>query len=557
MLINGCDHVFSDHLTIDTASDRDGWNIISTRNVFISNADIAANDDALAFKSDWALGATLPNGNVVVTDAHLSAGCCNALMFGSETCGDFTNYLFTHITITGAGKSGLGMVSMDGAHISNVRYHDITMSGTAGHIMEKVGTRRRCGGTPGIGGIRDIHYSNITATDAGAFSPTLWGQPGHEISDVTFRNVHLTEPGGRPAMDPNVLPQDNGDYNPNGLGVRPAYGFYLHNVDGVRFEDSSFALEADDGRPAFIANAGRDVTLRHVTAQRGTGSPFDVGFQSIAGWCLAGSPPLRISTPDSQPARGECAKGLDNFALRAEPATQPGVAGSSVTYTVHTQRASGRPGPVTLAATGAPPGATVTFDPPVVTPGQDATMTVALAPGTRNDPYTITVVGTGATATQYARAGLTVTGGVDLAITDLAVADPANAADWSVQANIQPGVVLYGDRVYPLPSIPAQLVGSRWIRTANDSKTATADPLVTFTLTAPATVAIGIDTRASRPAWLDANWRDSGMMLSDFEGGTTFRRYTVFTRAFPAGPVALGPSGVGTGAANMYTIIIF
>ncbi|HEY3001025.1 MAG TPA: glycosyl hydrolase family 28 protein, partial [Kribbellaceae bacterium] len=255
MLINGCNHVFSDHLTIDTASDRDGWNIISTRNVFISNANIAANDDALAFKSDWALGETLPNGNVIVTNSALSARCCNALMFGSETCGDFSNYLFSHITITGAGKSGLGMVSMDGAHISNVHYNDITMSGTASPIMEKVGTRRRCGNNPGIGSITDIHYSNITGTTAGVFSPTLWGQPGHEVSDVTFHNVHLTLPGGRPAMDPNVVPADNGDYNPNGLATRPAYGFYLHHVNGITFADSSFDLAADDARPAFIVNA--------------------------------------------------------------------------------------------------------------------------------------------------------------------------------------------------------------------------------------------------------------------------------------------------------------
>src|SRR2546429_2196242 len=203
MLINGCDHVVSDHLTIDTATYRDGWNVIRTRDVLITNANIAANDDALAFKSDWALGATLPNGNVTVLNAHLSARCCNGLMFGSETCGDFSNYWFSHITITGAGKSGLGMVSMDGAHISHVYYNDITLSGTASPITEKVGARHRCGNSPGIGSISDIHYTNITGTQAGVFSPTLWGQPGHEISDVTFQNVQLTLPGARPAMDPN------------------------------------------------------------------------------------------------------------------------------------------------------------------------------------------------------------------------------------------------------------------------------------------------------------------------------------------------------------------
>src|SRR6266545_2946329 len=92
-----------------------------------------------------------------LTNAQLSAGCCNARMFGSETCGVFTGYQFEHITITGGNKSGLGMVSMDGANISDVHYRDITMSGVASPIMQKIGTRRRCGNSPGVG-----HISNIT-----------------------------------------------------------------------------------------------------------------------------------------------------------------------------------------------------------------------------------------------------------------------------------------------------------------------------------------------------------------------------------------------------------
>ena len=38
--------------------------------------------------------------------------------------------------------------------------------------------------------------------------------------------------------------------------------------------------------------------------------------------------------------------------------------------------------------------------------------------------------------------------------------------------------------------------------------------------------------------------------------GTTFRRFQVFARPYPAGPVSLGPAAVGTASANMYTIIV-
>ncbi|MEV4315517.1 glycosyl hydrolase family 28 protein [Actinocrispum sp. NPDC049592] len=304
-LINGCNGVTSDKLVVSTAGDRDGWNIISTQNVKITNASIAANDDALVFKSDYALGAKLPNGHVTVTNSRLSAGCCNALMFGSETCGDFTDYNFSQITITGAGKSGLGMVSMDGAVISDVHYRDITMSGTKSPIMQKVGTRKRCGNSPGVGRIHDITYDNITGTNAGSFSPTLWGESGaSQITNVTFTNVNLTLPGGNGTMGTGVPSNDPKNYNPNSIGTRPAYGWYMHNVKGVKFIDSSVRFSKNDGRPAVIANTGSDLVFDHFTAQRGSNSPADMVFQNITGYCVTNSAntsggALRISSSGS------------------------------------------------------------------------------------------------------------------------------------------------------------------------------------------------------------------------------------------------------------------
>ncbi|GAA0923493.1 MULTISPECIES: glycoside hydrolase family 28 protein [Streptomyces violaceusniger group] len=290
-LINGCKNVTSDHLTIDTASDRDGWNIISTTNVTITHADIAANDDALAFKSDYALGAKLSNGHVKVTDSQLSAKCCNALMFGSETCGDFSDYNFQGITITGADKSGLGMVSMDGANISDVHYRDITMTNVHSPIMQKIGTRKRCGGNPGVGHISDITYDNITGTgNTPSFSPTLWGESGgNHISGVTFNNVNLTVPGGNGTMSTGVPSNDAGDYNPKSIGTRPAFGWYLHNADHITFNDSSVRFAKNDGRPAVIANSGSALRFNHFTAQRGSDSPADVVVQNVSGYCLADS----------------------------------------------------------------------------------------------------------------------------------------------------------------------------------------------------------------------------------------------------------------------------
>jgi polygalacturonase len=289
-LINGCTNVTSDHLTIATSGDRDGWNVISTTNIKITNATIAANDDALVFKSDYALGAKLPNGNVTVNNSHLSAVCCNALMFGSETCGDFSNYQFSDIDITSAHKSGLGIVSMDGAKISDVHYKNITMSGTYSPIMMKIGTRKRCGNNPGVGSISGITFDNIKGsyTGSGSFSPTLWGAgSSNRVSDVTFTNVDLTVPGGNGTMSTGVPSNNPTDYNPNSIGTRPSYGWYLHYADGIKFVGSSLKFGKNDGRPAVIANNSSAISFDGLVAQRGSSSPFDVGFQTVDGYCLA------------------------------------------------------------------------------------------------------------------------------------------------------------------------------------------------------------------------------------------------------------------------------
>ncbi|MEV4318903.1 glycosyl hydrolase family 28 protein [Actinocrispum sp. NPDC049592] len=554
MLINQCDNVKSDHLTIDTASDRDGWNVISTTNATITNANIAANDDALVFKSDYALGAKLPNGHVRVSDSKLSAKCCNALMFGSETCGDFTDYQFDRISINGSNKSGLGMVSMDGAKISDVHYRDITVTNVHSPIMQKVGTRKRCGNNPGVGNISNITYDNITITgNTPAFSPTLWGESSGHISNVTFNNVNIRVPGGNGTMSTNPPSNDASDYNPKSIGTRPAYGWYLRYANDIKFINSSVRFAANDGRPAVIANNSGPLSFQDFTVQRGSNSPFDIGFQTTTGVCATNvrdtngnAVRFNPSTPPS------CSPGAD-FSLAATPSSQSVAAGQSATYTVRATAVSGSPGDVTLSASGQPAGSQVSFSPNPVAPGQDSTMTVTTAANSPNGTATITVTGGAGGVTRTAPVGLTVTGGNDqLAITGLQVADSANSADWSVQSGLNTGAAQYGDRTITLRTVPAALAGAQWIRTANDSKAASNNPLVTFTINRAATVSVAVDTRVGRPSWMGSDWTDTGTSLVNSEG--TARTFRVFEKGFAAGQVALGPNG--DSGSSMYTIVV-
>jgi hypothetical protein len=63
----------------------------------------------------------------------------------------------------------------------------------------------------------------------------------------------------------------------------------LHYVTGVCFTGSSFAFSKNDARPTVIVNSAGPVTFNHVTAQSGSGSPSDLGFQSTNGYCVQNS----------------------------------------------------------------------------------------------------------------------------------------------------------------------------------------------------------------------------------------------------------------------------
>src|SRR5262249_14782986 len=183
-------------------------------------------------KSDFALGRTFPSFNIHVHDSTILSTENNATQFGSETCGEFHDVTFERLTITGAGKAGIGIVSMDGSNIHNISYSHITMTKTADPIYLRIGDRHSCPGTPPVGQIHDISISDVTGTNAASpvsasteFSPTIAGASSSaKVRNVRLTNVKLTVKGGHPASDANIAPpENNAKHAPSIYGTRPAY----------------------------------------------------------------------------------------------------------------------------------------------------------------------------------------------------------------------------------------------------------------------------------------------------------------------------------------------
>ncbi len=100
----------------------------------------------------------------------------------------------------------------------------------------------------------------------------------------------------------------------------------------------------------------------------------------------------------------------NDFALSLNPSSGSVTAGSSVTATVSTSVVSGAAQQVTLSASGAPAGVTVSFTPPSVTAGGTATMTVTATSAAAAGTAAITVSGASASARHAAHYALTIGG---------------------------------------------------------------------------------------------------------------------------------------------------
>ncbi|MFF5207254.1 glycosyl hydrolase family 28 protein [Streptosporangium sp. NPDC000396] len=325
ILMNGCHDVAIDNLKTVWAGSgvRDGVNIINSWNVTVADSRIESNDDAIVLKSDFALGHTYTSQNIRVRDTTVYSHENNALQFGSETCGNFRDIRFDGITVLGAGKAGIGMVSMDGAIIEDVHYTNVTLTKTTTPIFMKIGERKRCPGSPPAGRIRNIHLTNVTGSDLTAPEPgpvtggpeltsTITGTPAVDIGpDITLTGVKLTVPGGHPASDATIVPGEFlTSYPPRDYGTRPSYGFWARHVQGLTFDGGSeVRFQSNDNRPAFIADDGANIRFDGVIAQRGSGSAYDAGVSGVNGYLVTGATTsggtLRVRATDSTPIGGD------------------------------------------------------------------------------------------------------------------------------------------------------------------------------------------------------------------------------------------------------------
>jgi hypothetical protein len=226
--LNDCDrvhvrgvYIYSD---LEKGVNADGIDIVSSRNVTISDSIIETADDAIALKSIARDGQPArPTENVTVTNCVLTSSS-TALMIGTETEADIRHVLFSNCVIRNSNK-GFGINVQDGATVSDIIVSNLTVETGRRHWnwwgsaeMCKFVLKKR---TPAsrLGAIRDIVVDNVIAHPRG--TSTIVGHPERPIENIRLSNIDIT-----------MLPENAAD-------KRATHGLYLEHVRGAQIGDLS------------------------------------------------------------------------------------------------------------------------------------------------------------------------------------------------------------------------------------------------------------------------------------------------------------------------------
>jgi polygalacturonase len=249
----------------------DGMNVDGCKNVLIENVYIDSHDDALVFKST---GPAICK-NIVVRNCVLKSHC-HGLKFGTETSGGFTNIDISNIFISPSDTiihekphlakviTGIALELVDGGVMENVSVNNLRADSVYAPIFIKLGNRSRKYAEhiekPSPGTISGIKLTNFKITNAGPFSSSVTGFPGHFVRNVILQNISITY-NEAPDIDElfDSVPENETRYpeitmfakGMDKMHYLPTYGLFVRHVDGLVLDNYNVTKMSGDERDEF------------------------------------------------------------------------------------------------------------------------------------------------------------------------------------------------------------------------------------------------------------------------------------------------------------------
>jgi polygalacturonase len=282
ILATGCDDVTIRTLRIDT--NRDGIDIDACRRVTIADCHVnTPNDDAIVLKASYALGEARRCEDVTITGCSVSGFDPGTLLdgtrrrtqerapdrdrvtgrikIGTESHGGFRRIRIEDCRFQRC--RGLALETVDGAVLEEVTARNLTMDEvTTAPLFLRTGDRRRGPDGTGVGRIRHVAITNLTATGIDPrYAASIVGLADSPVEDVTLRDIDLRYAGGGVAVTTAVPEARDGYPEPSMFGTLPAWGLYVRHARGITARNLSLATDTPDARPPVIVEDARDVAI--------------------------------------------------------------------------------------------------------------------------------------------------------------------------------------------------------------------------------------------------------------------------------------------------------
>jgi polygalacturonase len=225
--LNQCDrvfirgvHIYSD---LDKGVNSDGIDLVSSRNVLISDSIVVTADDAIVIKTQARGGGPArPVENVTVTNCILTSSS-TPMMIGTETEADVRHVVFSNSVIRDSNKA-FGINVQDGGTVSDVIFRNITMDSrrrdwnwwgdaeTFKFVLKKRSAQSK------LGAIRDVVIDNVISHARGTSS--LTGHADRPLENITISNLQMF-------MDAENTPDKRAT---DAIRVSGVNGLTIHNV---------------------------------------------------------------------------------------------------------------------------------------------------------------------------------------------------------------------------------------------------------------------------------------------------------------------------------------
>lgn len=299
LLATGVDDMVIDGLVIDT--NRDGLDVDCCRNVRISNCNVNSPfDDGIVLKASYALDRYVDTRDVVITNCHMSGYDVGSVMdatytiptlvsphtgtarltrsagrlkLGTETSGGFKNIVVSNCSFDLCG--GIVVESMDGGIVEGLVFSNLVMRDCLDSpIFFRIGQRMRSPEGIPVGTIRNVLISDLDAASTSPYFGVIFaGLPGHNIKDVTMRNIRLDAVGGIRKEDAiKTVPEREKAYpDPDmfsGDKAMPMKGMMIRHAEDIVMDGVTFSFQKKDTRPLFYMDDAKRVIRKNVRILR-------------------------------------------------------------------------------------------------------------------------------------------------------------------------------------------------------------------------------------------------------------------------------------------------